>query len=100
MLVHLRTLGCRLNEAELESWAQAFQKAGHKITREQNEAQLIIVNSCAVTQDAVRKSRQLIRRIHRDNPSAKIIASGCYVTLNTDEAAQLLGVYLSCRLRC
>jgi threonylcarbamoyladenosine tRNA methylthiotransferase MtaB len=94
MLVHLRTLGCRLNEAELESWAQAFQKAGHQITREQNKAQLIIVNSCAVTQDAVRKSRQLIRRIHRDNPSAKIVASGCYVTLNSDEAAELLGVDL------
>ncbi len=94
MLVHLRTLGCRLNEAELESWGQAFQTAGHQITRVQNEAQLIIVNSCAVTQDAVRKSRQLIRRIHRDNPSAKIIASGCYVTLNSDEAAELLGVDL------
>ncbi len=94
MLVHLRTLGCRLNEAELESWAQAFQKAGHQITRIQNEAQLIIINSCAVTQDAVRKSRQLIRRIHRDNPSAKIIASGCYVTLQADEAAELLGVDL------
>lgn len=94
MLVHLRTLGCRLNEAELESWAQAFQQAGHQITREQNAAHIIIVNSCAVTQDAVRKSRQLIRRIHRDNPRAKIIASGCYVTLNTDEAAELLGVDL------
>ncbi|BCG64472.1 MAG: threonylcarbamoyladenosine tRNA methylthiotransferase MtaB [Methyloprofundus sp.] len=94
MLVHLRTLGCRLNEAELEKWAQAFQQAGHQITREQNTAQLIIINSCAVTQDAVRKSRQLIRRIHRDNPSAKIVASGCYVTLNTDEAAELLGVDL------
>ena len=94
MLVHLRTLGCRLNEAELESWAQAFQNAGHKITREQIEAQLIIVNSCAVTQDAVRKSRQLIRRIHRDNPAAKIVASGCYVTLQADEAAELLGVDL------
>ncbi|NOQ64097.1 MAG: tRNA (N(6)-L-threonylcarbamoyladenosine(37)-C(2))-methylthiotransferase MtaB [Methyloprofundus sp.] len=94
MLVHLRTLGCRLNEAELESWAQAFQQAGHQITREQNAAQLIIVNSCAVTQDAVRKSRQLIRRIHRDNPRAKIVASGCYVTLNSDEAAELLGVDL------
>jgi threonylcarbamoyladenosine tRNA methylthiotransferase MtaB len=43
MLVHLRTLGCRLNEAELESWAQAFQNAGHEITREQNKAQLIII---------------------------------------------------------
>lgn len=94
MLVHLRTLGCRLNEAELESWAQAFQQAGHQITRIQNEAQLIIINSCAVTQDAVRKSRQLIRRIHRDNPAAKIVASGCYVTLNSDEAAELLGVDL------
>ena len=94
MLVHLRTLGCRLNEAELESWAQAFQKAGHQITRAQNEAHIIIINSCAVTQDAVRKSRQLIRRIHRDNPSAKIVASGCYVTLNSDEAAELLGVDL------
>jgi len=94
MLVHLRTLGCRLNEAELESWAQAFQKAGHEITRVQNAAQLIVVNSCAVTQDAVRKSRQLIRRIHRDNPGAKIIASGCYVTLQADEAAELLGVDL------
>jgi len=94
MLVHLRTLGCRLNEAELENWAQAFQKAGHEITREQNKAHLIIINSCAVTQDAVRKSRQLIRRIHRDNPSAKIIASGCYVTLQPDEAAELLGVDL------
>ncbi|RLA21949.1 MAG: tRNA (N(6)-L-threonylcarbamoyladenosine(37)-C(2))-methylthiotransferase MtaB, partial [Gammaproteobacteria bacterium] len=92
--VHLRTLGCRLNEAELESWAQAFQKAGHEITRVQNAAQLIVVNSCAVTQDAVRKSRQLIRRIHRDNPGAKIIASGCYVTLQADEAAELLGVDL------
>lgn len=94
MLVHLRTLGCRLNEAELESWAQAFQNADHEITREQNKAQLIIINSCAVTQDAVRKSRQLIRRIHRDNPSAKIVASGCYVTLEADEAAELLGVDL------
>jgi threonylcarbamoyladenosine tRNA methylthiotransferase MtaB len=55
---------------------------------------LIIINSCAVTQDAVRKSRQLIRRIHRDNPSAKIVASGCYVTLEADEAAELLGVDL------
>ncbi|WP_428354757.1 tRNA (N(6)-L-threonylcarbamoyladenosine(37)-C(2))-methylthiotransferase MtaB [Methyloprofundus sp.] len=94
MLVHLRTLGCRLNEAELESWAQAFQNAGHTIIRDQQTAQLIIINSCAVTQDAVRKSRQLIRRIHRDNPSAKIVASGCYVTLQSDEAAELLGVDL------
>jgi len=94
MLVYLKTLGCRLNEAELETWAQAFQKAGHQITREVTKANVIIINSCAVTADAGRKSRQLIRRVHRDNPTAKLVVSGCYVTLNEDEAAQLMGVDL------
>ena len=94
MYVYLKTLGCRLNEAELETWAQAFQKAGHQITREVNNANVVIINSCAVTADAARKSRQLIRRTHRDNPNAKLVVSGCYATLNEDEAAQLMGVDL------
>ncbi|MDD5269140.1 MAG: tRNA (N(6)-L-threonylcarbamoyladenosine(37)-C(2))-methylthiotransferase MtaB [Methylococcales bacterium] len=94
MKVHLKTLGCRLNEAELETWAQAFQKSGHAITKQAEAAQLIVINSCAVTQDAARKSRQLIRRIHRENPQAKLVVSGCYATLNQDEAASLLGVDL------
>ncbi len=94
MQIHLRTLGCRLNEAELETWAQGFQKAGHNITRSANQADLIVINSCAVTQDAARKSRQLIRRIHRDNPTAKLVVSGCYATLSQDEAAELMGVDL------
>lgn len=94
MHVHLKTLGCRLNEAELETWAQAFQEAGHQITREAETANLIVINSCAVTQDAARKSRQMIRRIHRSNPTAKLVVSGCYATLNEDEAAQLMGVDL------
>ncbi len=94
MQIHLKTLGCRLNEAELETWAQAFQAKGHAITRHVHEAQLVVVNSCAVTQDAVKKSKQLIRRIHRDNPQAKLVVSGCYATLNETEAAQLMGVDL------
>ena len=94
MQIHLKTLGCRLNEAELETWAQAFQAKGHGITRNLNDAQLVIINSCAVTQDAVKKSKQMIRRIHRDNPQAKLVVSGCYATLNEAEAAQLMGVDL------
>src|SRR5512137_119527 len=94
MKVHLKTLGCRLNEAEVETWAQAFQKAGHSITKQAEAAQLIVLNSCAVTTDAARKSRQLIRRIHRDNPQAKLVVSGCYATLNQDEAESLMGVDL------
>ncbi|PKM11011.1 MAG: tRNA (N(6)-L-threonylcarbamoyladenosine(37)-C(2))-methylthiotransferase MtaB [Gammaproteobacteria bacterium HGW-Gammaproteobacteria-3] len=94
MWVHLKTLGCRLNEAELETWAMAFQQAGHGITRTPENADLIIVNSCAVTQDAARKSRRLIRRIHRTNPAAKLVVSGCYATLDKEEAENLMGVDL------
>jgi threonylcarbamoyladenosine tRNA methylthiotransferase MtaB len=94
MNVQLKTLGCRLNEAELETWGQAFQKAGHRITRHAESAQLIIINTCAVTHDAARKSRNLIRRIHRDNPAAKLIVSGCYATLHQEETAALMGVDL------
>jgi len=94
MLVHLQTLGCRLNEAELETWAQDFERAGHGITAQPEAAQLIVLNSCAVTQDAARKSRQLIRRIHRDNPQAKLVVSGCYATLNQQQAEAEMGVDL------
>ncbi|MDQ7090008.1 MAG: tRNA (N(6)-L-threonylcarbamoyladenosine(37)-C(2))-methylthiotransferase MtaB [Methylococcales bacterium] len=94
MLIHLRALGCRLNEAELEIWAQSFQKAGHQISPELHHANVIILNSCAVTQEAARKSRQLIRRLHHQNPTAKLVVSGCYATLNETEVAQLLGVDL------
>lgn len=92
MQIHLKTLGCRLNEAELETWALNFQKAGHSITRQPQEANLLVINSCAVTQEAVRKSKQMLRRIHRNNPSAKLVVSGCYATLDPDFATQTMGV--------
>ncbi len=94
MLIYLKALGCRLNEAELETWAQSFQKQGHQISPQLNQANIIIINSCAVTQEAARKSRQLIRRLHHQNPTAKLVVSGCYATLNESEVAQLIGVDL------
>jgi threonylcarbamoyladenosine tRNA methylthiotransferase MtaB len=94
MRVHLKTLGCRLNEAELETWARQLQAEGHRIVPETGEADLVILNSCAVTQDAVRKSRNLIRRAHRENPGAKLVVSGCYASLNPEEITESLGVDL------
>ncbi len=94
MQVHLKTLGCRLNEAELETWAHAFQADGDRIVTNTREADLVVLNSCAVTHEAARKSRQAIRRIHRENPSAKLVVSGCYATLNPEEAARSMGVDL------
>jgi len=92
--INLKTLGCRLNEAELETWARQFQAEGHRIVDQSAEADLVVLNSCAVTQDAVRKSKYLIRRTHRENPSAKLVMTGCYASLNPEEAKTALGVDL------
>ncbi len=93
MRIQLKTLGCRLNEAELETWARQFQEDGHRIVGSEEDAELLVFNSCAVTQDAVRKSRNLLRKAARENPGAKLVLSGCYATLNQAEA-ETLGVDL------
>ena len=74
--VRLHTLGCRLNEAELEAWTRAFVAHGFEIVEDaQAAADLIVVNTCAVTAEAVRKSRQLLRRARRVQPAARVIVS-------------------------
>lgn len=94
MQVHLTTLGCRLNEAELERWATGFMLKGHAITQNSEQADIVVINTCAVTQGAVRKSRQLIRRTHRNNPTAKLVISGCYSSLNKALADEIEGIDL------
>jgi threonylcarbamoyladenosine tRNA methylthiotransferase MtaB len=89
MRIHLQTLGCRLNEAESETWAREFQVAGHRIVTGPEEADIIVLNSCAVTGEAVRKSRQWIRRMQRQSPKAKLVLTGCYATLERAEAESL-----------
>lgn len=94
MKVHLKALGCRLNEAELEIWARDFQDRGVGVTADAGQAELVVVNTCAVTEEAVRKSRKLLRRVHRDNPHAKVIVTGCYSAIKKKESSALNGVDL------
>jgi threonylcarbamoyladenosine tRNA methylthiotransferase MtaB len=94
MRIHLKALGCRLNEAELDNWSRDFQARGHRMTGDAAEADLVVINTCAVTEEAVRKSRQLVRRAHRANPAAKLVMSGCYASLDPEQAAADLGVDL------
>ena len=94
MRVHLRTLGCRLNEAEIESWSRGFRSQGHEVTDDPGQADLVVINTCAVTGEAVRKSRKLLHRLHRANPSAKLVVSGCFASLAPRETARTLGVDL------
>jgi threonylcarbamoyladenosine tRNA methylthiotransferase MtaB len=92
--VYLKSVGCRLNEAELESWARAFKSGDHSIVNEVDNADLLVFNTCAVTGEAARKSRQLIRRLHRENPFAKLVVSGCYASLDAQQAISALGADL------
>lgn len=87
MKIHLTALGCRLNEAELETWSREFAARGHRLCLDGEAADLVVVNTCAVTEEAVRKSRQLLRRIQRANPSARLVVSGCYASLDPAEPA-------------
>ena len=92
MNITLKALGCRLNEAELEQWARTFREFGHQIVTDTDQADIIILNSCAVTSDAGKKSRQLLNRLYRTNPEAHIVVTGCYASLNLESVAQTLGV--------
>lgn len=94
MKIHLKALGCRLNEAELEQWSQKFRNSGHQIVPSTPDADVVVLNTCAVTNEASGKSRRLMNRLYRDNPAAKLVVSGCYATLQATEVADNLGVDL------
>ncbi|QGU32031.1 tRNA (N(6)-L-threonylcarbamoyladenosine(37)-C(2))-methylthiotransferase MtaB [Thermochromatium tepidum] len=91
--VQLLALGCRLNEAELESWARGFEARGFRIVEDETApTELIVVNTCAVTGEAVRKSRQILRRVRRHHPRARLIVSGCLVSLE-DQGLATAGLH-------
>ena len=91
MKIYLDSIGCRLNQAEIEQYARQFRAAGHSLVATPQEADLAVVNTCAVTGAAVSDSRQKIRQIERQGVD-QIIATGCWATLQPQEAAALPGV--------
>ncbi len=94
MKVYFQTLGCRLNEAELETWASGFLDRGFELASDAASADLMILNTCSVTGEADRKSRQQIRRLNRDNPRSRLVVTGCYASLQAERVQAELGVDL------
>lgn len=94
MRVFLDQLGCRLNFSENDTLAGRLSAAGHSIVGRPEDAHVIVLNTCAVTAQAARKSRQTARRLHNRNPDARIVITGCFATLAPQESAQLPGVQL------
>ncbi|MBN1643711.1 MAG: tRNA (N(6)-L-threonylcarbamoyladenosine(37)-C(2))-methylthiotransferase MtaB [Dehalococcoidales bacterium] len=94
MRVAFETLGCKLNQAETESLARQFITAGHEIVNSVDKADIYILNTCTVTHTADAKSRHLLRSAHRRNPSAVLIATGCYAQRDARELTEIEGVNL------
>lgn len=88
------TLGCKLNYAETSTYERSFIKAGYESVPWNSKADLYIINTCSVTEHADRKSRNIIRKIHRTAPEATIVVTGCYAQLKRKEVEALEGVSL------
>lgn len=93
MRVYLDSLGCRLNQSEIDRMASELRASGHRPVGSAAEADLVVINTCAVTREADRDSRQRLRQAHAHNPAARIVATGCWSTLAPGEAAALPGVH-------
>jgi threonylcarbamoyladenosine tRNA methylthiotransferase MtaB len=94
MRVYLESLGCRLNYAEMTALGRQLTDAGHQLAASAADADLCVLNSCAVTGEAARQSRQLARQMARANPAARLVVTGCYATLEGETTAQLPNVEL------
>lgn len=90
--IYLHSLGCRLNQSEVEEMARRFAGAGWMVVTDPVEADVCLVNTCAVTAEAERKSRHRLQALRRANPSARIAAVGCAATLSPERLAGLEGV--------
>ena len=84
MKIVVFTLGCKVNRSESDSLIRALTEDGHEVTDELVPADLYIVNTCAVTGEAEKKSRQMSSRIQVLNPEAKIIFTGCAAENNPE----------------
>lgn len=88
------TLGCKLNFAETSSIGKTLKDAGIRTARKGEKADIIVVNTCSVTEVADKKCRQAIHRLVKSHPGAYVIVTGCYAQLKPDTVADIEGVDL------
>ncbi|WP_417910120.1 tRNA (N(6)-L-threonylcarbamoyladenosine(37)-C(2))-methylthiotransferase MtaB [Candidatus Electronema sp. PJ] len=88
--VAVATLGCKVNQFESAAFLAGFREQGCEIVSAAGQAEVFVINTCAVTARASQQSRQLIRRIARDNPAARIVVTGCHAETATAELQDLV----------
>ena len=86
------TLGCKVNQYETQYVREGLQQVGYEEVQPHEQADLCLVNTCTVTNEGDAKSRQVIRRLARENPDSRIVVMGCYATRAPDDVAALPNV--------
>lgn len=86
------TLGCKLNFAETSSIGKTLKDAGVRTVRKGEKADIIVINTCSVTEVADKKCRQAIHRLVKNHPGAFVVVTGCYAQLKPDQVADIEGV--------
>jgi len=92
--VSFHTLGCRLNFSETGSIAQGFTDRGYEVVEFGNEADVVFLNTCTVTDGADSTCRNLIRKAQSSSPEAKIVVAGCYAQMEAEKIKKMQGVDL------
>ena len=90
MTVSFYTLGCKVNQYETQCMAELFERAGYTVVGNEIPADVFVINSCTVTAESDRKSRQMLRRFRKKNPSAVTVLTGCMPQAFSRESAALL----------
>ncbi len=90
--VALHTLGCKLNFSETSTIGNEFLRNGFSLVNFKDKADVYVLNTCTVTQNAEKDCRQLVRKALKQNPEAYIIVTGCYAQLRPAEIADIKGV--------
>ena len=92
MKVAFTTLGCKLNYAETSTYERGFIARGWEVVPWKEKADVYLINTCAVTETAEKKSRNLMRRAHKANPDALVVVTGCYAELKKEKLYEIEGV--------
>ncbi len=90
--VAFHTLGCKLNFSETSTIGEQFLTHGYNVVEFNETADIYVINTCTVTENADRECRQIVRRALRNNPEAFIAVTGCYAQLKADDIASIEGV--------
>src|ERR1700693_4494032 len=88
----IEQFGCRATQADAAAIERQLLERGYAASQDANSADVIVVNTCTVTPAAALQPRQSIRTIHRENPAARVIVTGCYAQRAPEELAALEGV--------